>query len=318
MLLTWGCSQQNNPVSIDEGLLKAPAQGETAALYKSSYTFPELIPLPAGFAPEGIATGRGTSFFVGSLVNGEIFKGDLRSGAGEILVQGMSGNIAVGLHVDQRSNYLYVAGGRNGDARVYNADTGELLAAYTLAPTPGAFVNDVVVTRDAAYFTNSFQSIIYKLPLGPGGTLPDPGEVITLALSANYETAPGFNTNGIDATPDGKQLIIVNSTTGKLYTVDPETGDVSEINLHGDLVRAGDGILLSGKNLYVMQNRLNQIAVVALSPDYSAGKVVDLLTDPAFDIPTTIAEHGNYLYAVNAKFGTPPPGTAYEVVQVKK
>lgn len=43
--------------------------------------FPDTIALPAGFQPEGIASGRGSTFYAGSLANGAIIKGDLRTGA---------------------------------------------------------------------------------------------------------------------------------------------------------------------------------------------------------------------------------------------
>jgi hypothetical protein len=77
--------------------------------------------------------------------------------------------------------------------------------------------------------------------------------------------------------------------------------------------------LLQGHTLYVVQNQLNQIAVVELSPDYLAGNVVETITDPAFRVPTTIAGFGPYLYVVNARFGTPvTPDTEYEVVQVRR
>ena len=101
--------------------------------------------------------------------------------------------------------------------------------------------------------------------------------------------------------------------------MDPETGDATLIDLGGETVPNGDGILLDGKTLYVVQNRLNQIAVVQLSAKLSSGVVVERITDPNFRVPTTIAEFGNSLYAVNARFGAPPsPDTEFEVVRVSK
>jgi hypothetical protein len=149
----------------------------------------------------------------------------------------------------------------------------------------------------------------------------EPGaEVETITLGGDFEFVPGtFNLNGIDATPNGETLIVVNSTLGTLYTVDPATGDATRIDLGGATVPNGDGILLDGKTLYVVQNQLNQIAVIELSVDLSQSEVVGLITDADFRVPTTIAEFGNRLYAVNARFGTPPtPTTDYDVVQVQK
>jgi hypothetical protein len=60
--------------------------------------------------------------------------------------------------------------------------------------------------------------------------------------------------------------------------------------------------------------------VIRLSPDLTSGSVADYLTtDPGLDIPTTIAEFGNSLYAVNARFSTPPgPTVDYWVTKVPK
>jgi outer membrane protein assembly factor BamB len=281
--------------------------------------FPEIIPLPDGHRPEGIATGRGTSFYAGSLGDGSIYAGDLRTGAGEILAPGQAGRVAVGLNVDLRSNLLFVAGGPTGMAYVYDARRGEEMGAFRLTSGDG-FVNDVIVTRDAAYFTNSFAPEFYRIPLGPAGELPDAADVETIALGGEFVSVAGFNSNGIEATANGQWLLIINSTTGLLYRVDPLTGEALEIDLGGDSLPTGDGILLQGKTLYVLQNRLNQIAVVEFSDDdWSAGMVTGTITNPAFDVPTTLVGFGNALYAVNARFGTPPtPDTAYDIVRVLK
>jgi len=301
-------------------LVAIPGQHQLSAqdAMQSGETFPEIIQLPEGFAPEGIATGRGTSFFVGSLAGGAIYKGDLKTGQGEILVPQEQGKLAVGLNVEKQYNLLFVCGGRNGDARVYDASTGELKAEYTLSTAENKFVNDVIVTNDGAYFTNSAEGVFYKIPLGPEGQLPDEKSILEIELGEEYQMVKGFNTNGIEATPDGKHLIIVNSSTGKLYTVNPKSGAANEIDLEDENVKNGDGILLDGYTLYVVQNRKNKIVAVELSEDFSSGKIVDEITHDAFAVPTTVAMYGDFLYAVNAKFGTDRGGTPYEVVKVKK
>ena len=53
--------------------------------------FPQVVPLPGGFQPEGIAIGRGTTFYVGSIPTGAVFRGDLRTGKGAVLVPGAAG-----------------------------------------------------------------------------------------------------------------------------------------------------------------------------------------------------------------------------------
>lgn len=294
----------------------AAGSGRAAA---ARAAFPATIPLPDGFQPEGIATGRGHSFFVGSLAGGAIYRGDLRTGEGAVLVPPAADRVAVGLSYDRRSDSLFVAGGPTGTAAVYDASTGEPAAAYALTGTT-SFVNDVVVTETAAYFTDSFRSFLYRVPLGPAGRLPGPSAVEELPLAGEFESVPGaFNANGIDAPPNGAFLLVVNSTTGQLYRVDPASGVATEVELGGASLTAGDGILLDGRQLYVVRNQRNEIAVVRLEPGAAAGEVVDVITDPRFDVPTTVAAFGNALYAVNARFGTSDPETAeYDVVRVEQ
>jgi outer membrane protein assembly factor BamB len=280
----------------------------------SGHTYPDIISLPDGFRPEGIAVGKGHTFYTGSLANGAIYRGDLRTGEGGILVAGQEGRVAVGMNFDERSNNLFVAGGGNGEAYVYNGSTGEELVVYTLSP---GFINDVIVTRQAAYFTNSFAGEFYRLPLGPQGALPDQADVQTIPLSGDWVQDSGFNANGIEASANGKDLIIVNTSRGELYKVDPRSGHAMLIDLGGADVLTGDGLVLRGASLFVVQNRLNQIAEIALAPDWGSGEVVELLTNPSFDVPTTAAAFGNALYAVNARFGTlPTPDTTYDAVRV--
>jgi outer membrane protein assembly factor BamB len=140
--------------------------------------FPSTITLPVGFRPEGVAVGAGSEFFVGSLgtladenapiVGGAIYRGDLRTGQGQQLVQAKAGQMAVGLQVDRRTHCLYVAGGMFGDVRVYNASTGRLVISYTLG-SEGGFINDLVVTKAAVYATDSFLPFLYSVPLSSSG-----------------------------------------------------------------------------------------------------------------------------------------------------
>jgi sugar lactone lactonase YvrE len=291
-------------------LAYAPAGVRAAA------TYPDVIALPNGWLPEGIVTGRGPVIYSGSRANGAIYAADLRTGAGEIIVPGQAGRVSVGLSFDARTNYIFAAGGPTGKAYVYDADTGALVQEYTLT-APGTFVNDVIVTREAAYFTDSAVAVYYRVPLGPGGQIAAAGAVETIPLTGEYQQVPGFNSNGIEASPNGKDLIIVNSSSGLLYRVDPLSGEATTIDLGGASVSMGDGLLLHGRTLYVVRNRINQIAVVTLAPDLSSGAVVGVITQPNFDVPTTIAEFGNALYVVNARFTTPPtPSTTYDIVRV--
>lgn len=283
--------------------------------------FPEIIALPDGFRPEGIAVGAGHSFYAGSIPTGAIYKGDLRTGTGAELVPATAGRAAIGLAVDQRER-VFVAGGATGRAFVYDGHTGATLATYVLSdPGDGpTFVNDVVVTKDAAWFTDSFRPVLYRVPIARSGALGAQADVATVALTGDYVQVPGFNLNGIDATANGKTLVVVQSGTGKLFTVDPATGASAQIALAGgESVPAGDGILLDGRTLYVVQNQLNLVARGDLAPDLSTGTVVSRTGAPSFDVPTTVARFGNRLYLVNARFTAPPvPTTEYWITQIAR
>jgi len=275
--------------------------------------FPQVIQLPRGFQPEGIEIGRGSTFYVGSVANGAIYRGSLKTGTGGILVAGQAGRAAAGIELD-RFNRLFVAGAGTGDAYVYNARTGALVRTYDFAGGD-TFINDLVVTPSAAYFTDSRKGVLYVVPIGRSGAL---GAARKLPLR-NFAVGGGFNLNGIDATSNGKTLVAVQSNTGRLFRIDPATGATRAISLGGESVPNGDGILLAGKTLYVVQNQLNRVAVIALSSSLSSGRVVTRLADPDFSVPTTIDDLGRRLYAVNARFGIADPGAAaFQVVQLPK
>jgi sugar lactone lactonase YvrE len=288
--------------------------------------FPDTIPLPNGWQPEGIATGKGNAFYSGSRATGAVYKGDLRTGLGDVLVQPWGG-AALGMKVDHR-NRLFVAGGGTGTASVYDARSGELLKRYTLTTAP-TFVNDVIVTKRGAYFTDSLKRQLYVLDLGHRGhhgrhghhARHDrlPAEARTLPLKGDLLTAPtgGFELNGIESA--GRRLVAVHSALGRLYAIDPRDGDTDQIELDGGNVMNGDGLLRHGRTLYVVQNQLNRIAVVRLDRDLDDGEITGHLTDSDFDVPTTIAKKGGFLWAVNARFSTPPTSdTTYNVVKVSR
>jgi hypothetical protein len=129
----------------------------------------------------------------------------------------------------------------------------------------------------------------------------------------------GFNANGIAETPNRKALLVVNSATGLLYRVDPETGQATEVDLGGNSLPNGDGLLVRGRTLYVVQNQDNQVAVFRLNAAGTAGQLVDTLTSDDFDIPTTVAAFGNSLYLPNARFNTPPtPDTPYWITRIDR
>ena len=124
-----------------------------------------------------------------------------------------------------------------------------------------------------------------------------------IALGGDYTNGAGFNANGIEAARGGKSLIVVKSNTGELFDVDAATGVAERIAVtggDGELINA-DGLLRKGRKLYVVENRddadpaapgVGVISVVKLSRDLGRGVIARTITDPRFDVPTTIAALG--------------------------
>jgi hypothetical protein len=308
--------------SLAFGLLLLPVVlvGNTPAAQPN---FPMRIDFPAGWSGEGIAVARGHIFYSSDTANGAIYRGDLRSGEGAILVPGQSGRNTLGVFVDNR-NRVFIAGSRTGKADVYDGTTGALLAEYALtpssppAPAPATtLINNVFVTNDGAYFTNTLgplNTYVFKIPIGPNGELPDP----TDPSSVDRIPVPFTGGNGIVATPDGGTLIAVSSGLNKIYTIDAETGLTRQIALDVP-PRAGDGIILEDHTLYVAEKlpaaafpgvTEGDVAVYQLSDDFSSGTFVAYLnsdaSDPLID-PTDADHYGAWIYTFQR--GTTAPAT---------
>jgi streptogramin lyase len=274
---------------------------------------PDVIALPNGFQPEGIATAKRHRFFVGSRDNGAIYRGNLRTGEGAILVPGGGGKQATGLKVD-RFRRLFVSGAGSKAIRVYDSRTGAEIRSY---PVPDAgFINDNVVTRRGVYFTDSNVPQLYFIPFGRKGAL---GELQRIPITGDFVYGAGFNANGIEAVKGGRTLILVKSSDpGKLYTADAKTGVTKEIALDKPVTN-GDGLLLQGRKLYVVLNQDDVVRQLRLSRDLTSATTVRDITRDEFDVPTTIARSGGRNYVVNAKFNSASPATdSYEVVRVPK
>jgi sugar lactone lactonase YvrE len=263
----------------------------------AAQAFPARLDLPDGWQPEGITAGSGNQLFVGSIPTGAVIRVDARTGRSRIVVAG---------------SRIYVAGAGTGRAWVYNVRTGRQVKAFRLAPSgQDTFVNDVVVTSRGAYFTDSRRNALYLVP----ADLSTPREIRLNGIPLRA----GNNLNGIVATRDGRTLIAVQTNTGRLWRIDPQSGDATAIDLGGATVGNGDGLQLTGRTLYVVRNRNNRIAVVSLSSDLSRGRITRSITSRNFDVPTTVARIGNRLFAVNARFGTTgTSGTPYWIARVSR
>jgi hypothetical protein len=323
------------------GALALAAFVLVAATSAASPNFPARIDFPpnpntgAAWAAEGIF-GQGHTFWAGDTTNGAVYKGDVRTGEGSILVPAAAqgAKSAFGLFVD-KWNRLWVAGGSaptgltERHAFVYDADTGALIKDILLTTAPGfGIINDVVATRDAVYLTNTNNAanpqanVLFKVPLGQHGEIGTP---VTIPV-------PFTGGNGIEVTETGKSLIVVSISESKYFKIDADTsgckvvvpGECDEIVLDQPAPR-GDGLILRGHTLYSVLNlpssavpgACGEIAKIELNDDLTTGAVVAHLNsdDPSDPLvnPATADLFGNNIYVVRRNgfpCTTPQPSPA--------
>lgn len=272
----------------------------------------ETYPLPGDEVyPEGVAYAPSSGeFYVGSTSDGTVFRGEV-GGPGveaEVFLEGGSDgrSTAIGMAVDEGTGRLFVAGGDTGRMSVYDLGTGDPIESLRTDADP-TFVNDVALTPDgSAFFTDSMSPRLYRL-------LPEEDGGYTLETYLEFEGTPveyadGFNLNGIESTPDGRYLIVVQSNTGKLFRIDTQDRGVEEIDAGGAELGSGDGLALEGSTLFVVRNSEDLIVPLELSDDLTGAEAREPFTDDALDYPTTIALYDGRLLAVNSQFGARESG----------
>ena len=282
--------------------------------------FPASIALPNGFRPEGVTSGPGKIFYAGSVSDGRIWRGDLRTGAGGLLSPAVAGRSLRGMQYDERTRLLWVVGSDATVAKVWalNPDSGAVVRTITVPG--GLFLNDLVVTRRAVWVTDSFADRLTRFALtdGYGGGTGEPTFVaITGAWPATKPNT--FGANGIRQLPDGK-LVLDNSAAGGLYVVARGTGVATAIPVTGGAITSGDGLELRDKTLYVVRGSgKSDVSVLRLKREDGVwrARFKGVLTSPELDVPSTGTIAAGALYVVNARFGNPTPDTAtYSVTRL--
>jgi Cu-Zn family superoxide dismutase len=270
--------------------------------------------------PEGITEGGGTVFYVGSMGDGTIYRGDTTTGAIEAFVPANGdGRVTVtGLDLDGYGR-LIACDYDGGQLFAYDLATGELAARRAL-PAQEAWPNDVAVAGDNAYVTDTRLPRVWRLPVGPGGV----GDAELAIDLAPFGAADPAYLNGIVAHPDGTTLLVASQGEGgTLWRVGLAGHDAAPVDLGGYEFNA-DGMLLDGDLLYGVTNRGEDIedirfliSVARLAPGWRSATIVAELTDPGWDCPTTLAAVDGKLFIVcsqvRAMHTKTPPRLPFEI-----
>jgi sugar lactone lactonase YvrE len=266
--------------------------------------------------PEGMGYDRQTGdFYTGSVTDGTIVRGNVQDPQAQVFSPaGADGRTsALGMRTDR--SRLYVAGGASGTVWIYDKSSGAFIAKVSNGlPSTGTTLNDLAVTRSGVFVTDSLSPTLWRLTWGSDGK-PALEKWLDFTGTAFHYTT-GFNADGIQATPDGRFLIVGALNTGKLYRIDIATKAVVEINTGGADLTNADGIELVGHDLYVARNVNNQIVTLELADDWTSADVDTITTSPHFDFTVAVAAVGSRLLVLNSQFehlgfggGTPSPPT---------
>lgn len=267
----------------------------------------------ADFQPEGIGVTNAGVIYVSSIGTGDIYRGHVKSTEFELFSDGaaVDRERSLGVHSDDKGR-VFVAGVSHLD--VYAAD-GTLLAHRPAAAGPigDPELNDLAITHDAVYVTDSTNAVIWRASL-------EGGEIGQLERWFDArDVYPGFPPqffflNGIAASPAGDVLLVSSQGLESLIRVDVRTGDSQLVDL-GDHTYGPDGIELRGNTVfgvlnYAAPNDEQGVYVAQLNDDYTTGTVTCSVVEEDFDTPSTLGLSRNRILVVNSQIdnglGTPP------------
>lgn len=298
--LAAGCGGSDEPTV--QATSSAEASMATSSPSASSGAAVDRIDLVTGSKPEGVAAGPQGTLFAGARSDGAIYSADVATGERTQVVPGEMGRAAVGMFFDPRSGLLWVAGGgplaMTGKGTVTAYDGSEQVYDE-LVPDAG-FLNDLVVTDDAVWVTDSGRASLVRIGLDASGQ--PAGEPTLVPLMGDYQQPEGFGANGIRELPDGSLVVV---SGGVLYRVDLTSGAATVIEQNGMKLSGGDGLILDGQTLYVVNGYGgDEVAVLQLAASYDSTQADGQLTAESLDRPTTAALVGDSLYVVNGRFET--------------
>ena len=248
--------------------------------------------------PEGMALSSDGMVVTGSSTTGTIYTAEQSDST--LVARSVAGaNLPAALGMTVDANRLYFTSGDNAQVGVYDLNTNQAVNVYT-APSPTAgdstLLNDLVLVGDYGYVTDSYRPVLFRFATDGSASELTPWLDLTDS-PIRYES--GFNLNGIDVTPGGEHLIVMQSNTGKLFRITVATQEITEINLDGENIQGGDGIYLAENRVYVALNAPGKVARVAMNADFSRGEVTIVAEDLQF--PTAVAVDKSVLYILNSQ-----------------
>ncbi len=251
---------------------------------------------------------------MGSIPTGRVLEIDTKTGASREAVPAREGHAAIGLKYDRRGQRLFVSGGPTGKAFVYDARNGRELAALQLTPagTP-TFINDVVLTRRVAYFTDSRAARDLRRGARPLGRQADrAGRLPAERWVRPQRDRGGARRPGAAGRAELRRGCCGESTRRRARTGPSTSGGARSPTATGCCCSAGGRC--SWCRTASTRSRWSSSAEGSPPAASSA-----LIRDSDFDVPTTVARKRGSLYLPNARFGTPPtPETEYWVTRVGK
>lgn len=267
-----------------------------------------VLPLPEVAAyPEGVAVDPTTgALYANSANTGVIVRIDPATGTTRILGDplDMAGarpatpkSVALGLKSDGQGR-IWVAGARDGSMHVVDIATGRRLARFTTPEGPW-LINDVVLTPDAAYFTDSLRPMMWRVSRDAVADAALEPWLSFEGTALDFGEAP--NLNGIAATPDGRFLIVVHAKTGRLFRIDTGAREIAAVDTGGAELSSGDGLVLDGQRLFVVRQSAGEVVALRLSPDLLTAMETKRIKPAELAWPATAAISGDRLIVANSQ-----------------
>lgn len=280
---------------------------------------PTVLPLPEAAAyPEGVTVDPTSgAVYTNSANTGVVIRLDPETGATAVVGDPLNRaearpdkpmSVALGLKADGEGR-LWVAGARTGSMHVVDIATGRRLARFTTPEGP-SLINDVALTSEAAYFTDTLRPVLWRVSRDAVTDAALEPWLSFEGTALRYGEEP--NLNGIAATADGRYLIVVQMKAGRLFRIDTRTREVAAIDTADVALDGGDGLVLDGRRLYVVRQWAGEVVALDLSPDFATATEVKRISPSELAWPATAAIRGDRLIVANSQLnrrdaGDPEP-----------